>query len=308
MVHNLILFSSPFPMPEKKTTPSSPKAKAPKTPAKKPAPSTPKTKTKTASATSTSARKAKPQSTPKPRKTSAPKVAVKTKLERSFSVKQLEEVRPLEATPEKKKVPTWIVVVFIFSLVFFFFALYKAFIYGQGYDLSPLDTFTPSQWKNAEISIDTFSTDETTGVLARSGTWVEANLADDPQLIQNFYSYLTNNQISEMNNLVDRPLKNSTAWLNHWNQKNIQIFTKHLADTVLLQDVFLIPGSMNTQKQTRQYSYTLKYTIQPDHHFEEEWQVTLATRDGKTLISEIMCKTEGCSRSPFFWPQNYNLK
>ena len=137
MVHNLILFSSPFPMPEKKTTPSSPKAKAPKTPAKKPAPSTPKTRTKTASATSTSATKAKPQSTPK--------VAVKTKLERSFSVKQLEEVRPLEATPEKKKVPTWIVVVFIFSLVFFFFALYKAFIYGQGYDLSPLDTFTPSQ-------------------------------------------------------------------------------------------------------------------------------------------------------------------
>lgn len=140
MVHNLILFSSPFPMPEKKTTASAPKAKAPKTPAKKPAPSTPKTRTKTASAT-----KAKPQSTPKLRKTSAPKVAVKTKLERSFSVKQLEEVRPLEATPEKKKVPTWIVVVFIFSLVFFFFALYKAFIYGQGYDLSPLDTFTPSQ-------------------------------------------------------------------------------------------------------------------------------------------------------------------
>ena len=137
MVHNLILFSSPFPMPEKKTTPSSPKAKTPKTPAKKTAPSTPKT--------STSATKDKPQSTPKPRKTSTPKVAVKTKLERSFSVKQLEEVRPLEATPEKKKVPTWIVVVFIFSLVFFFFALYKAFIYGQGYDLSPLDTFTPSQ-------------------------------------------------------------------------------------------------------------------------------------------------------------------
>ena len=145
MVHNLILFSSPFPMPEKKTTASSPKAKAPKTPAKKPTTSTPKTRTKTASATSTSATKAKPQSTPKPRKTSAPKVAVKTKLERSFSLKQLEEARPLETASEKKKVPTWIVVVFIFSLVFFFFALYKAFIYRQGYDLPPLDTFTPSQ-------------------------------------------------------------------------------------------------------------------------------------------------------------------
>lgn len=44
-----------------------------------------------------------------------------------------------------------------------------------------------------------------------------------------------------MNNLVDRPLKTSSTWITHWNKKNINIFTKHLTDTVVLQDVFLLP-------------------------------------------------------------------
>lgn len=114
----------------------------------------------------------------------------------------------------------------------------------------------------------------------------------DSQLIQDFYAYLTNNQITEMNELVDRPLKNSVVWANHWNKKNIQIFTKHLSDTVELQDIFLIPNSSNIEKHTRQYSYTLKYAIQPGQSFQEDWEVTLVDREKNTLISAIMCKTE----------------
>ena len=95
-----------------------------------------------------------------------------------------------------------------------------------------------------------------------------------------------------MNALVDRPLKNSITRANHWNKKNIKIFTKHLSDTVLLQDIFLVPNSSNPEKKSRQYSYTLKYTISPEHAFTEEWELTLVTRGEQTLISEIMCKTE----------------
>lgn len=111
-----------------------------------------------------------------------------------------------------------------------------------------------------------------------------------------------------MNELVDRPLKNSSTRATHRNKKNIQIFTKNLSETVYLQDLFLIPGSENKEKKTRQYSYTLHYTIKPEKTFTEDRQITLITQGDKTLISEIMCKTEGCSRSPFFWPQNYGLK
>lgn len=111
-------------------------------------------------------------------------------------------------------------------------------------------------------------------------------------MIQDFYAYLTNNQITEMNELVDRPLKNSVVWANHWNRKNIHIFTKHLSDTVELQDIFLIPNSMNEEKHTRQYSYILNYTIQPGQSFQENWEVTLVDREKGTLISAIMCKTE----------------
>lgn len=114
----------------------------------------------------------------------------------------------------------------------------------------------------------------------------------DAQVIQNFYSYLANNQIEEMNTLIDRPLKNSITRANHWNKKNIKIFTKHLSDTVLLQDIFLVPNSSNPEKKTRKYSYTLKYTINPSSAFTENWELTLITRGEETLISEIMCKTE----------------
>ncbi len=253
------------------------------------------------------------KSTSKPKTTTKATKAAKTTLPeaKTFSSRSLNKQSTPATTPEKK-VPAWIVIIFIFSLVFFLFSLYKIFIYGEGYsapepiNLLPIST-TWESWSLQE--------EDQTGTLSSSqGLAPESDLTDwelmlqDTQLIQDFYSYLTNNQIEEMNALVDRPLKNSITWANHWNKKNIKIFTKHLSDTVLLQEVFLIPNSINKEKQTRQYSYTLHYTIEPEQSFTEQWQLTLLTREGKTLISEIMCKTEGCSRSPFFWPQNYGLK
>lgn len=67
-----------------------------------------------------------------PKKTS--KSISKSVSKPSFTVKQLEDASAaLEPAQKDKKVPTWIVLLFIFSLVFFLFALYKIFIYGQGY-------------------------------------------------------------------------------------------------------------------------------------------------------------------------------
>jgi hypothetical protein len=41
------------------------------------------------------------------------------------------------------------------------------------------------------------------------------------QVIQDFYSYMINNQVDEMNTLVDTPLKKTKTWSNHWGKKNI---------------------------------------------------------------------------------------
>lgn len=229
---------------------------------------------------------------------------------KSFNIKRLDT--PAEVQPkEDKKLPTSIVLIFLFSLVFFLFALYKAFIYKQGYgeiEQYPLPLPESNSLIEGQTAQETHPLDE--NKILGENSWEGHNdeILEDMKLIQTFYQALTNNEIEEMNSLVDRPLKNSVTRSNHWNKKNIKIFTKHLANTVLLQDLFLIPGSLNEEKKTRQYSYTLKYTILPEHQFEETWELTLITRGEKNLISEIMCKTEGCSRSPFFWPQNYGLK
>ena len=222
---------------------------------------------------------------------------------KAFKIKQLQQ-NESQTPPEEKKVPSFIILIFIFSMVFFLFALYKAFIYGSGYgENNPLPL---EQQEQNEILAQTNG--EESKISGETDQDQSEILLEDMKMIQDFYSLLTNNKIEEMNALVDRPLKNSVTWNNHWNKKNIKIFTNHLANTVLLQDLFMIPGSFNEEKKTRQYSYTLKYTILPEHQFEEEREVTLISRWEKSLISEIMCKTEGCSRSPFFWPQNYGLK
>lgn len=62
-----------------------------------------------------------------------PKKSSKSISQASFTVKQLEDFSAPQSAQKEKKVPTWMVLLFMFSLVFFLFALYKAFIYGQGY-------------------------------------------------------------------------------------------------------------------------------------------------------------------------------
>jgi hypothetical protein len=57
------------------------------------------------------------------------------------------------------------------------------------------------------------------------------------QVIQDFYSYMINNQVDEMNTLVDTPLKKTNTWSNHWSKKNIGIFTNHLNENVSLDNI-----------------------------------------------------------------------
>lgn len=128
-------------------------------------------------------------------------------------------------------------------------------------------------------------------------------------MIEEFYKHLVANDLDKMNAMVHGPLLRSKAWNDHWNAKNLGIFSRNLVGNLNLDNLFFVANSINEAKKSRQYSYTLSYTIQPDRQYKEDRKITLITLGtGKVLISEIMCETKGCSRSPFFWPQNLGLK
>lgn len=56
----------------------------------------------------------------------------------AFKRKKLSEPQQ-EHSQQEQSVPAWIIMVFIFAVVFCLFAIYKVFIYGRGYDFSPIE-------------------------------------------------------------------------------------------------------------------------------------------------------------------------
>ena len=251
-------------------------------------------------------------------------LSAKTKTEKKITSKKKENISsPTKTThflqKKENKISFWILFLFFFSLAFLLFALYKVFVFWKWY--STLTNHKDSG-ESAVFSIKNMSTSNKIvegKVMDNEVNNISNNeflsndeddaITNDIRLIQNFYSHLMNNEITEMNQLVDTPLRTSSTWRSHRSSKNIWIFTNHIInENISLDNISLIPWSDNKEKRTRKYWYTLWYTIDSNETFNEDWEVTLLDRNWKTLISEIMCKTDWCSHSPFFWPQNYNLK
>jgi len=232
---------------------------------------------------------------------------------------------------EEERIPAWLVILFSFSLAFLLFSIYKTFIYWRGYDIIPNNSVeqvymeeepgseqniinTDSEYVNLdeensdyqEVQIVESNTNPVYVENGKNNDWFD--IQKDVQFIQDFYSYLVNDDTENMDSLVDYPLLNSSTWKTHWSKKNISTFTKHLNTTVSLDNINFVEGSDNQNKHTRKYKYIFSYSMDNNDSFTEDWEVTLLSRDWRTLISEIMCKTEWCSRSPFFWPQNYESK
>ena len=205
---------------------------------------------------------------------------------------------------------------FIFALAFCLFAVYKAFIYKQGYsetlsnqevidvnfrqdttgedlqeengitniltgdvattDVASWDTVTEAsanvQRVNSSLSVSwsqDWTQSEWTTSIDRSG---------DTALIEQFYKHLVANEFDAMNALVQGPLLRSKAWKDHWNAKNLGIFSRNLVGNLNLDNLFFVANSVDEAKKSRQYSYTLSYTIQPDHQYKEDRKITLVTQ------------------------------
>ena len=90
-------------------------------------------------------------------------------------------------------------------------------------------------------------------------------------MIEQFYKHLVANEFDAMNALVQGPLLRSKAWNDHWNAKNLGIFSRNLVGNLNLDNLFFVANSVD----------------------EEDRKITLVTQGaGKVLISEIMCETK----------------
>ena len=266
-------------------------------------------------------------------------------LEKSKTSRSARSPQSSESRPQKpERVPLWIVIMFIFALAFCLFAVYKAFIYKQGYsdtqvmpDIIDVNfeqessgevntgneaitvTWVDGETQNSSWAALLQEKNNPSLILSRNQNWNQnqtsgtvsskMDRSGDTALIEAFYKHLVANDLDKMNVMVHGSLLKSKAWRDHWNAKNLGIFSRNLVGNLNLDNLFFVANSTNEAKKSRQYSYTLSYTVQPDHQYKEDRKITLITQGtGKVLISEIMCETKGCSRSPFFWPQNLNLK
>lgn len=125
-----------------------------------------------------------------------------------------------------------------------------------------------------------------------TGDWT-VDRSKDMAMIQEFYQHMVAGEFEQMNALVNAPLLRSKVRNDHWNAKNLGIFSRNLVGQLNLDNLFFLANSVNDAKKTRQYTYTLNYTIQPDHHYKEDRKITLITQGtGKVLVAEIMCETK----------------
>lgn len=249
-----------------------------------------------------------------------PTKKVEKSVKTSVSKKRWTTTFPPKVNPsqdKKGKVSFRVLLLFFFSLALLLFAIYKVFIYWGGLSNTNAEgqtnqssVFSIKNPDIPEINNQEEEIKQEEPVINNEDLWFlssageEDSITNDINLIQNFYSHLMNNEIDEMNQFVDSPLRTSSTWRSHWSSKNISTFTKHLInENISLDNITLIPWTDNKEKRTRKYWYTLWYTVDTNETFNEDWEITLIDRNGKTLISEIMCKTDWCSRSPFFWPE-----
>lgn len=67
-------------------------------------------------------------------------------------------------------------------------------------------------------------------------------------MIEQFYKHLVANEFDAMNALVQGPLLRSKAWKDHWNAKNLGIFSRNLVGNLNLDNLFFVANSVDEAK------------------------------------------------------------
>lgn len=192
----------------------------------------------------------------------------------------------------------------IFSMLLFIFSLYKTFYL-----------------KNNDNSIDNIKNEINTEVFVETGVNsiedVENNENEelvnkpllvienqDHEIIKNFYQTINDKKYTEIFDMVDVYLKNSnvfrtyynTNWLSKflWNLTNEKVYITNIKEKILEWQ----------KNNVNYYTYTVKYKIKNNNELsQEERETAIVKKNGKSLIWSLQCKTNWCSKMPFFNPK-----
>lgn len=198
---------------------------------------------------------------------------------------------------ENKAKDKIILVIFIFSLLLFWFSIY---ISQNKITLKTLGSTTTTD-------VQTFDPNVSSGTIQ---TWLiksQPIQSIPEQKIIEFYNYINNWEQKEIYNITENWLKQSKIFQTYFSNNRLSRFVNNLDEqkisiTINKTEIWTI----STVDYT--ITYILPNTKQEQKQYQEQRSATLIQKDWIYKISKIMCVTTWCSRMPFFNPGKYNIK
>lgn len=220
-----------------------------------------------------------------------------------------------------KRADNFSLIVLIFAMLFFIFALGKTFLYKTTMAEIKIHELMNSQnttqestaWELAEYTewVDSSEVINEEQVVAEydDNAWIDEEIienslnsdiqSNDYNIIYNFYNYINDLDFNNINASVDKYLKNSDVFRTYFTQNWLSRFREKInSNGISINNVNLVSWDENS---TRYYSYTVHYELAESwESYDEDWELAIVNRNWAYLIGSIRCVTTWCSKMPFF--------
>ena len=222
------------------------------------------------------------------------------------------ESNVVKKTDKSTKIPLWVRIFFGCSLMLFCISFYKAIICPQ-LETELEDTHNDTniyrtnwensnqvEWEGRASIWDTLTND------IESQEIVQIENPQTPQeVIQLYFSRLSNYQFDEAYSLFTPALQRSSEIRNHFTSFRMNPFISWI-------EWWLHPTNIQYVNTTTywkdRYSFDLSYTLSSNgERYDETWEFVVDTSWEEKKIASILCTTTKCSRHPIFWPENFGL-
>ena len=206
-------------------------------------------------------------------------------------------------------------VILVLAILFFIFAVWKTFFFNR-IDADDLEikeiwettenidenisenSVENNEWENQNRDIQE-SEPEYVAENYDSNVWSPDE--NDVQIINSFYNSVNELNFTDINNSVDKYLKNSDTFRTYFSQNWLTRFRNKISENwITVSNIVLKSWDGNS---TRYYNYTLNYQLKDsDNSYQEERELAIVKRNDKLQIGSIRCVTTWCSKMPFFQP------
>ncbi len=240
-------------------------------------------------------------------------------IEKSQKFPQLEDIKKIPISfvanniRKNSKVDNMALWLLVFSILLFIFSmLFKS----RNIDTTQItqSNNNPTPIVKEETVNNTETIKQTTNTI-QTNTWTQTptqetiendtkDLSIQAQLISDFYQNINAKNFTNLNNLIDIPLKQSNSYKTYYNSVRLTNFLNSISNnTIYITNIKEIP---NTWWKAKKYQYILKYKLKTDNTlFSEERNASVVYKNDKNLIWSIMCVNKWCSLTPFFNPKKY---